>query len=66
MKLISEGQIIEVSEQQAAKLLRRGWAEHKEQAVDEVIRLKPPVKSKATAQRALEEAKTQNEDKGDE
>jgi hypothetical protein len=34
-----------------------------EQAGEEVIRLKPPVKNKATAQRALEEA---NINKGDE
>lgn len=62
MKLQSEGQIQEVTEAQALKLKRRGWVEVKEQAGEDVIRLKPTVKSKATA-RALEEA---NKVKGDE
>ena len=57
MKLSNNGEIIEVPENQAGKYLRRGWTEIKEQAGEEIIRLKPPVKSKATAQRALEEAK---------
>jgi hypothetical protein len=39
-----------------------GWATSKEQAGEEVIRLKPPVKSKATVT-AVEEA---NINKGDE
>lgn len=42
-----------------------GWqtAVNENKAGEEIIRLKPPVKSRATAQRALEEA---NIDKGDE
>lgn len=62
MKLQSQDQIIEVSEVQALKLKRRGWAEVKDSAGEDIIRLKPPVKSKAT-ERALEEAKNV---KGDE
>ena len=62
MKLQSEGQIVEVTEAQALKLKRRVWTEVKETAGEDVIRLKPAVKPKATA-RALEEA---NKVKGDE
>jgi hypothetical protein len=63
MKLERQGQVIEVQ----AKLVRRlsaiGWKPVEEkQADDEVIRLKPPVKTKATV-KALDEAK---QSKGDE
>ena len=67
MKLENDGQIQEVTEAQALKLKRRGWVEVKEQVKkqvgEEVIRLKPAVKSKATVT-ALEEANIIN--KGDE
>ena len=54
---------MEVSPQQAAKLVRHGWQPVTEQVGEEVIRLKPAVKSKATVT-ALEEANINN--KGDE
>jgi hypothetical protein len=63
MKLQNQGQIQEVTEAQALKLKRRGWVEVKEQVGEEVIRLKPAVKSKATVT-ALEAANIKN--KGDE
>ena len=44
-----------VNEQELDMFIRSGWSTEPVKAVDEVIRLKPPVKSKAT-ERALEEA----------
>ena len=63
MQVKRHDETMEVSPQQAAKLLRRGWKPVTEQVGEEVIRLKPAVKSKATVT-ALEEANINN--KGDE
>ena len=63
MQVKRHDETMEVSPQQAAKLLRRGWQPVTEQVGEEVIRLKPAVKSKATVT-ALEEANINN--KGDE
>lgn len=55
-----------IHDHKLAEYLEAGWEQIKPaepvKAVDEVIRLKPPVKTKATV-RAVEEA---NDDKGDE
>jgi hypothetical protein len=53
-----------VNEHELDQFLRSGWRTEAVKAVDEVIRLKPPVKSKAT-ERALEEALATT-NKGDE
>ena len=67
MQVKRHDETMEVSPEQAAKLLRRGWhpvkEQVKEQVREEVIRLKPAVKSKATVT-AIEEANINN--KGDE
>ena len=67
MQVKRQDETMEVSPQQAAKLLRHGWhpviEQVKEQVREEVIRLKPAVKSKATVT-AIEEANINN--KGDE
>lgn len=62
--MIKHGQSRFCQESELAQFKIAGWqpADHKEQAEDEVIRLKPAVKTKATV-RAVEEA---NELKGDE
>lgn len=63
MKMTLNGEVKEFE----AKMLRRmsaiGWAPVEEKADDEIIRLKPAVKTKATVT-ALDEAK--NKSKGDE
>jgi hypothetical protein len=53
-----------VNENELDLFIRSGWSTESVKAVDEVIRLKPPVKSKAT-ERALEEANATT-NKGDE
>ena len=62
MKMIRDGEVQDFS----AKLIRRmtaiGWTPVVEKADDEIIRLKPPVKTKNTA-KILDEA---NKSKGDE
>jgi hypothetical protein len=55
MKVQRENEIQEVSPEEAQRLQRRGWLPVTESAGEEIIRLKPPVKPKATA-KALEEA----------
>jgi hypothetical protein len=55
MKVQRANEIIEVTEAEALRLKRRGWLPVLESAGEDVIRLKPPVKPKATA-KALEEA----------
>lgn len=54
----------QVNEQELDMFIRSGWSTEPIKAGEDVIRLKPPVKSKATA-RALEEA-NETTDKGDE
>jgi hypothetical protein len=56
MQVKRHDETMEVSPQQAAKLLRHGWNPVTETAGEDIIRLKPPVKNKATAKTALEEA----------
>lgn len=55
MKVQRANEIQQVTEAQALRLQRRGWLPVTESAGEELIRLKPPVKPKATA-KALEQA----------
>lgn len=55
MKVQRANEIQQVTEAQALRLQRRGWFAVTESAGEELIRLKPPVKPKATA-KALEQA----------
>ena len=54
-----------VNEHELDQFLRSGWRTEPVKAVDEIIRLKPPVKNRATAQKALDEANATT-NKGDE
>jgi hypothetical protein len=74
IRMVKKGMTRYCQPEQLEQFRACGWADEQldlfnsqaeqQKAVDEVIRLKPPVKNKATAQRALEEAKLKIE--GDE
>lgn len=64
IKIYKHDMTHQVNENELDQFIRSGWSTEPVKAVDEVIRLKPPVKSKAT-ERALEEANATT-DKGDE
>lgn len=74
IRMLKKGMTRYCQPQELEQFQACGWVEdkidlfnaqaEKVKAVDEVVRLKPPVKNKATAQRALEEAKIKTE--GDE
>lgn len=55
IKIYKHDMTHQVNENELDQFIRSGWSTEPVKAVDEVIRLKPPVKSKAT-ERALEEA----------
>jgi hypothetical protein len=55
IQVYKNGVMRSISQKDLASYQDAGWSTSQEQAGEEVIRLKPPVKSKATV-RALEEA----------
>lgn len=64
IKMTKKGQIRYCQDYEQTQLESAGWTLAQEQAQEEIIRLKPAVKPRATV-RVLEEAKTETE-KGDE
>ena len=64
IKIYKHDMTHQVNDTELDQFIRSGWSTEPVKAVDEIIRLKPPVKSKATAT-ALEEANTTT-NKGDE
>ena len=64
IKIYKHDMTHQVNDTELDQFIRSGWSTEPVKAVDEIIRLKPPVKSKATAT-ALEEANATT-NKGDE